>query len=264
MANRKKYILGNWKLNKNLSETVAFFRTLNNTLKKDEQLANSKSLVYGIAPTFMGLQPAQALKKGVTNIIAQDVSAIDHGSYTGQVSCKQLKDYKIKYCILGHSETRKYLGVTDKIVNEKVLACLANDIKPIICIGESLEQYNKKQTKRVLTNQLKTIFKGVKAADAFNCIIAYEPLWAIGSGKTPSFEEISALCSYMRSVIKNIFNASVCYQMPLLYGGSVNENNALDIITLKDVDGLLIGGVSLDASKFSQILTTIKKWKNKK
>jgi len=263
MADRKKYVLGNWKCNKSLTEVIAFFRTFNNVLKLDTKLTGCKTIVYGVAPTYLGLQAAVTLKKGATQIIAQDVSGAENGSYTGQVSANMLKDpnLDIEYCIVGHSETRKFLGVSDKIVNEKVLACLRHNIKPVICIGESLTQYNKKQTKRVLANQLKTIFKDVPAKEATNCVIAYEPLWAIGTGKIPSFEEISNLCGYMRQVVKNIFNVSICYQMPILYGGSVNEKNALDIITLKDVDGLLIGGASLDPYKFSKILKDVKQWK---
>jgi len=266
MADRKKYILGNWKCNKSLTEVISFFRTFNHTLDADEKLSGCRTIVYGIAPTYLGLQAAVTLKKGVTEIIAQDVSGAENGSYTGQVSATMLKDpnLQIKYCIVGHSETRKFLGVDDRIVNEKVIACLKHNVKPVICIGESLSQYNKKQTKKVLSNQIKTIFKNVSAKDANNCIIAYEPLWAIGTGKTPTLEEVASLCGFIRQTVKSIYNASVCYQMPILYGGSVNENNALDIIKQKDVDGLLIGGASLDPYKFTKIIKDVKAWKIKR
>jgi len=196
--------------------------------------------------------------------MSQDISAFDHGSYTGQVSAAQLKDLKIRYAIVGHSEERKYLGCDDKTVNAKVLTCIANAITPVICIGESLAQYESKQTKKVLTSQVKTIFKGVSASDAAKTIIAYEPLWAIGSGKTPTLKEISSLCKYIRSVVKSIYDLKTADSIHILYGGSVNEVNALSIVTLNDVDGSLIGGASLDPIKFMKIIKDTKQWKLKK
>lgn len=246
----KKYILGNWKLNKNNKDIVCFFKTFN------KKLVKSNRLVYGFAPTHLGLAVAAELIKGQTILMSQDVSDKLQGSFTGQVSCQQLKDLKINYAIVGHSEARQYLGCDDKLVNKKVLTCLANNIHPVICIGESLNQYNKKQTKQVLAKQLKTIFNRVK--DANKCLIAYEPLWAIGTGKTPTLKEISDLCHYIRQVMKQLFGNSVAKQLPILYGGSVNENNAPDIITLKDVDGSLIGGASLCPNKFSKIVKDLK------
>lgn len=241
----KKYILGNWKLNKNLSDITKFFAEFNK-----HQITNNK-IVYGFAPTFLGLGMASNLKKGQTIIISQDVCENDEGSYTGQISCKQLKDFGIKHAIVGHSETRKFLGCTDTIVNKKVKACLKNKIAPIVCIGESLKQYNAKQTKQVLAKQLKIIFAGV---DASKCIVAYEPLWAIGSGKTPTTKEISSLCGFIKSIVK---------KTPVLYGGSVNDTNALTIVTLKNVDGLLIGGASLCPHKFHNILKGVNLWTRK-
>lgn len=241
-----KYIFGNWKLNKNLKEITSFFAIFN------KHLITSKKIVYGFAPTYLGIGLSTNLKKGQTIILAQDVASNLAGSYTGQVGCQQLKDFGISYAIVGHSESRKYLGCTDEIVNQKVKTCLANKITPVVCIGETLNQYNKKQTKQVLAKQLKTIFKGV---DASKCVIAYEPLWAIGSGKTPTLKEISNLCGYIKSFAK---------RTPILYGGSVNEQNALDIVTLKNVDGSLIGGASLDPHKMTKILKELKLWLTKR
>lgn len=252
---RKKYILGNWKLNKNLAETRKFFSVFNN------RIVNNKNIVYGFGPTYLCLGLATNLKKGQTIIMAQDVSDKISGSYTGQTSCLQLKDFKINYAIIGHSEARKYLGCDDNIVNAKALTCLANKITPVICIGESLAQYNKNQTKQVLAKQLRTIFKGVK--DASKCLIAYEPLWAIDSGKTPTTKEISSLCGFIRKTIAQLFNKTIADKTPILYGGSVNEKNGLTIVTLPNVDGALIGGVSLDPIKFAQIIKEVDKWTKK-
>lgn len=255
---RKKYILGNWKLNKNLSEITKFFAVFNKFVFRSEKI------VYGFAPTHLGLAHALNLKKGQTIIMAQDVSEKIQGSYTGQISCYTLKDLDVKYVIVGHSETRQYLGCTDELVNAKVLTCLSHNITPVICIGESLKQYENKQTKQVLTKQLTTIFNTVRVNDATKCIIAYEPLWAIGSGKTPTLKEISDLCEFIRSTIKKLFNDNVAKQLPILYGGSVNESNALEIISLPNVDGSLIGGASLDPIKFNAIVKDIKQWTSKK
>ncbi len=255
---RKKYILGNWKLNKNLSEIAKFFVYFNKLVIRSEKI------VYGFAPTHLGLAHAVNLKKGQTIIMAQDVSEKIQGSYTGQTSCYTLKDLSVKHVIVGHSETRQYLGCTDAMVNAKVLTCLSHNITPVICIGETLKQYENNQTKQVLTKQLTTIFNSVRPKDATKCIIAYEPLWAIGSGQTPTLKEISELCEFIRLTIKKLFNVNVANRLPILYGGSVNEGNALEIISLPNVDGTLIGGASLDPNKFSTILKEIKQWVSKK
>lgn len=255
---RKIYIIGNWKLNKSFNEIRTFFESFNDLLKDDTNLFNSNEIVYGFAPTFIGIPYAGSLMVGNTNIIAQDVCERGNGSYTGQVSAAQLLEHDVKYCIIGHSEARKFLGCNDKIVNAKAKALLASKMIPIICIGESLEQYNNNETKAVLLQQIKTIFDGISADDALNCVIAYEPLWAIGSGKTPTLEEINSLSKYFREVLTDIYDKNVALSMPLLYGGSVNENNAKSIVELSDVDGCLIGGVSLYPEKFIKILKDVK------
>lgn len=251
---RKKYILGNWKLYKNLSDITAFFADFN------KQQTKTSNVVYGFAPTYLGLALAANLKKGQAIIMAQDVSDKLEGSYTGQISPIQLKDFGIKHCIVGHSETRKFLGANDEVVNKKVLTCLSNKIKPIICIGESLTQYKRKQTRHVLTQQLKTIFAGVKPTQATNCVIAYEPLWAIGTGITPTHEEITSLCGYIRKVLVSFYGKKIAEQMIILYGGSVNKDNIMSIIALKDVDGCLIGKASLSAVDMAKIIKEVNIW----
>lgn len=258
---KKKYIFGNWKLNKNLTDTTKFFSQFYKQLSVVKTIAKNNNLIYGFAPVSTCLSLSTKLKRGKTAIIAQDVSEYAFGSYTGQVSCLQLKDFNIKYAIVGHSETRKYLGCTDLNVNAKSKTCLINKITPIICIGESLAEYNKKQTKQVLAKQLKIILKGI---DARKCIIAYEPLWAIGSGKTPTLKEINSVCEFIRKTIKQLSNVNVANNTPILYGGSVNEVNALKIVTLTHVNGLLIGGASLIPNKFVKILKDINTWQKEK
>ena len=221
-----KYIFGNWKLNKTNNEIVDYFHYLNNYLKRNKKIYSCKSLIYGVAPTFLGLSIATSLKNKKINILAQDVCDVEAGSYTGQIGCKQLKDLHIKYAIIGHSETRKYLNVDDKTVNKKLITCFKNKIIPIICIGEPIYYYKNNQTKKFLLNQLKTIFCNVNNVDMQKCIIAYEPLWAIGTGKTPSLLEIENICKFIKWSIKKILNCSLVTQFPILYGGSVNDINA--------------------------------------
>lgn len=252
-----KYIFGNWKLNKTNNEIIDYFHFLNNYLKKNKKLSSCKSLICGLAPTFLGLSIATSLKDKKINIIAQDVCDAEGGSYTGQIGCKQLKDLHIKYTIIGHSETRKYLNVDDKIVNKKLITCFKNKIIPIVCIGEPIYYYKNNQTKKFLLNQLKTIFCNVNNVSMQKWIIAYEPLWAIGTGKTPSLLEIENICKFIKGSIKKILNSSPLSQIPILYGGSVNEINATSISNQKDVDGLLIGAASLDVYKFIKILESI-------
>lgn len=252
-----KYIFGNWKLNKINKDIVDYFNYFDNYLKKHKNLAFVKSIIYGIAPTFLGLPIATSIKHPTINILAQDVSDAEMGSYTGQISCQQLKELGIKYVIIGHSETRKYLNVNDEIVNKKLISCWKNKIIPIICIGESLDQYKKKQTKKFLAKQLKTIFSNINHVHKQKCIIAYEPLWAIGTGKIPSLLEIENICSFIKTILKKIFNNSMVCSTPVLYGGSVDENNAINIIMQKNVDGLLIGKASLDVHKFIKILESV-------
>ena len=159
MVQRKVYVLGNWKLHKSFKDILDFFRTFNELLKTDTELSKSESIAYGFAPSYVSIQPAQSLKQGKTLILSQDVCGVGFGAYTGQIAASQLLDYDVKHCIVGHSETRKYLFVTDQMVRTKTKALLGLNMTPIICIGESLEQYEKKQTYDVLTNQLKTVFK---------------------------------------------------------------------------------------------------------
>lgn len=261
MEQRKIYVLGNWKLNKSFNDILSYFQTFNEQLKKDNELLEGSSIIYGVAPTYVSIQPAQTLKAGKTIILAQDVCGVGYGAYTGQIAAKQLLDYDVKYCLVGHSETRKYLYVTDQMVRTKTKALLECNMTPIICIGESLEQYEKQQTYDVLNNQLTITFKTLTKEQVVKCVIAYEPLWAIGSGKTPTIVEIENICSSIRGMIARLYDDETAKQVSILYGGSVKEENCKDIIINPDVDGLLIGGASLDPNTFFKILQIVKQWK---
>lgn len=257
---RNIYVLGNWKLNKSFNDLAGFFHTFNEQLRNDPTLNNSP-IIYGFAPSYVSIQPAQTLKQGKTEILSQDVCGVGFGAYTGQIAAKQLLDYQVKYCIVGHSETRKYLFVTDQMVRTKTKSLLENGMVPVICVGESLSQYEGKQTYSVLENQLKIIFKTIDKDNASKCVIAYEPLWAIGSGKTPTMVEIENTCSSIRHMLASMYDETIANKISILYGGSVKPENTKDIISNPDVDGLLIGGASLDPNQFFSILKTVEQWK---
>ncbi len=247
MTQRKKYILGNWKLHKQSKDIISFFKTFN------KLPISNKNVIYGFAPTHVYLDKALKLKKkATTNILAQDVSCELEGSYTGQISAKQLKDLKIAYCIIGHSETRQFLGCDDVCVGKKIVALTNYQIKPIVCIGEKASQ--KRNPQRALKQQLETIFKHIKPEQASQCLIAYEPIWAIGSGETPSLNRIKETATFIRQTMKKLFNGIVANKIGILYGGSVDTTNAKHILLQRNVDGLLIGGASLDPKKIAQII----------
>lgn len=247
MLSRKKYIIGNWKLHKNYNEISQFFKSFN------KQITETANVVYGFAPTHACLDKAvRSKKKSSIKIVAQDVSSEVEGSFTGQISIKQLKDLKIEYAIVGHSETREFLGCCDECVGKKVDTLTNHNIKPIICIGEKASQ--KRNPQRALKAQLETIFRKIKPEQACQCLIAYEPIWAIGSGLTPTLRRINATAIFIRKTMKELFNGIVASKISILYGGSVSTENAKDILMLRNIDGLLIGGASLDATKIVKII----------
>ncbi len=261
MSTRKVYVFGNWKLNKSFNDLVSFFRVFNEKIANDLALNSSPDIIYGFAPSYVSIQPAQTLKQGKTEIISQDVCGVGFGAYTGQIAAQQLLDYQVKYCLVGHSETRKYLFVTNQMVRTKTKALLKNNMTPIICVGESIEQHNAQQTYDVLANELRVTFKTIDAQSAAKCIIAYEPWWAVGTGKTPTVVEIENVCSAIRHLIAGIYDENIAKQIPILYGGSVKAANAKEIISNPDVDGLLIGGASLNPEEFYNILKIVEQCK---
>ena len=252
MANINKFIFGNWKMNMTYNQTESFCKEFNRFVKKDKFLKKTK-IQFGVAPTFLGLLPTRSLLKQPTIVGAQNASAIEKGAYTSQVSYSQLKEYNIEYAILGHSEVRQYLGETDKDINNKAIKLINENMIPIICIGESLKEYESKKTIKVLEKQIIEDTKGISAKNASKIIIAYEPLWAIGTGKTPTTDEIQSVCTQIRKILKTIFKDNA-EQIHILYGGSLKPENAKSILALKNVDGGLIGGASMIAKSFFDII----------
>jgi len=247
---RKTVIAGNWKMNMLASEVNSFVDGLN------PLIPNFKSWCDVVLCTpFVVL--SSALKsfegKGV-GVGAQNVSQFESGAYTGEVSVAQLSDIGVEYVIIGHSERREYYGETDESVNEKLLATLKSSIVPIVCVGEKLEQREAGVTVDLMALQVKTALQGVSSSDMKRVVIAYEPVWAIGTGKTATPEDAQAVCAAIRNVVSELYGKQVADGVSILYGGSMNDKNAAELLAQPDIDGGLIGGASLKPDSFAVIV----------
>ena len=246
---RKTVIAGNWKMNMLASEIKPFMEQLKENLPKTRAC---DVVLCTPAP----LLPAM-IKAGKDCKVAaggQDVSKYEKGAYTGEVSAAQLADIGAKYCIVGHSERRQYHGEDDMLINAKVKALLEKGIIPIICVGESLEQREMDLTIEYVAYQVKAALSGVDASQLRRCIIAYEPIWAIGTGKTATAEQAEEVCQGIRAVVRGIYGARPARAVSILYGGSMNAKNAFELLAQPDIDGGLIGGASLKPVDFSEIV----------
>ena len=248
---RKKVIAGNWKMNKTPAETKEFMKTFPSLVKDTED-------EVVICVPFVDLADAIELAKGTNvKVGAQNVHFEEKGAFTGEISPKMLKEIGTEYVIIGHSERRQYYAETDESVNKKIKAALNHDLKPIVCVGETLEQREAGITKDFVTTQVKNAFEGLEKEDAKKIIIAYEPIWAIGTGKTASKEDANEVCSWIREEIRSLFG-DIADEIIIQYGGSVKSSNAKELFSMPDIDGGLVGGASLDAEDFSKIVNYTK------
>lgn len=246
---RKTIIAGNWKMNMLASEIKPFMQELKKELPSEKECA-----VVLCAPAVMVPAMIKYGKECKIAAGAQDVSTHEKGAYTGEVSANQLADLGTKYCIVGHSERRQYHAETDMMVNEKTKALLEKGITPIICVGESLEQREMDLTVEYVSYQVKAALSGISASDLRRCVIAYEPIWAIGTGKTATSEQAQEVCEAIRGVIRRIYGARPARAVSILYGGSMNAKNAAELLAQPDIDGGLIGGASLKTADFATIV----------
>ncbi|WP_279161030.1 triose-phosphate isomerase [Thomasclavelia cocleata] len=238
---RKPIIVGNWKMNKTIAETKAFVEAV------DAKVSDSAD--WGIATPYLALQTA---KEGTKNLLvaAENCHFKDNGAYTGEVSVEMLKEIGVEWVILGHSERRQYFGETDETVNAKMLQVLKNDMTPIVCVGETLEEYEAGTTKDVVKTQTVAAFKDVCPKCASRSVIAYEPVWAIGTGKTATNEIAQDVCAYIRSVIVDLYGQEVADQVRIQYGGSVKPEGLKTLLEQPDIDGALVGGASLQVDSY--------------
>ena len=249
---RRKIIAGNWKMNKLPNETIDFVEKLSPLVK------NAEAEVIICVPytdLFYALMSVQG-----TNIKvgAQNMHYEDKGAYTGEVSAKMLKSIGVEYVIIGHSERRQYFNETDETVNKKVKKAFEVGLKPIVCVGETLEQREQGITNDIITNQTHLALEGLEGEQVENVIIAYEPIWAIGTGKTASKEDANDAIIAIRQEVAKCYGDEVASKVIIQYGGSVKSKNANELFTMSDIDGGLVGGASLDAEEFSKIVN----WEN--
>ena len=247
---RQYMIAGNWKMNKTVSESVQLASDIVAAVK------DVKKTEVVIAPTYLAAaKVADVIKGSNVKLAIQDIHWKDQGAFTGKVSVDMVKEIGADYIIIGHSEQRQYFHETDETVNLKVKKTLAAGIKVIICIGETLEQRETGVLKEVLGLQIKGALAGVSAEDADkNVVLAYEPVWAIGTGKTATDEQAEEVHAYIRSLIKEIYGEKIAEDMRIQYGGSMKGANAAGLLAQKDIDGGLIGGAGLKADTFKAII----------
>ena len=246
---RKTVIAGNWKMNMLASEIKPFMEQLKENLPKTRAC---DVVLCTPAP----LLPAM-IKAGKDCKVAaggQDVSKYEKGAYTGEVSAAQLADIGAKYCIVGHSERRQYHGEDDMLVNAKAKALLAKGINPIICVGESLEQREMDLTMEYVAYQVKAALSGIDASQLRRCVIAYEPVWAIGTGRTATAGQAEEVCYAIREMLRTRYGALISRKVSILYGGSMNGDNCAELLAQPDIDGGLIGGASLRSGEFAKIV----------
>lgn len=245
---RTPFIAGNWKMFKTAAEAAAFASDFK-SLYKDTDVKTA------ICAPFVHLALLKEAFKGTDiKVGAQNAFYEDEGAYTGEVSVMMLEDLGIDYCVIGHSERRQYFGETDETINKKLKRLFAGPVTPILCVGENLEQREKEAQYAVVKEQLVGGLADIPAADAAKIVIAYEPVWAIGTGKTATPEQAEDMCEYIRNTIEELYDEDVADAVIIQYGGSVKPANATDIMNMSNIDGALVGGASLKAEDFMEII----------
>jgi len=249
MSNRRPLIAGNWKMFKTCSEAV---ETAGQLVKL---VAMTSDIDVMIAPPFTALAPVSDVVRGSrVSLGAQNLFWETEGAYTGEISPAMLVSTGCKYVIIGHSERRQYFDETDETVNKKIKAAIKNDLIPVLCVGESEKERESKETFSVLDKQIKKGLEGFSSDDLETLVIAYEPVWAIGTGKTATTDQAQEAHQFLRSVLEKSFGNMLAKSIRILYGGSVKPNNIAELMAMPDIDGALVGGASLDPETFSKIV----------
>lgn len=242
-------IAGNWKMYKTVPEAVQTAGALRNLV--DENTA----VDVMIAPPFTALAPvSEALRGSRVDVGAQDCFWEEEGAFTGEISAAMVVSTGCRFVIIGHSERRQYFGETDRNINKKLIAALRSGLTPVMCIGETESQREEDQTFSVLDKQVKTGLEGLLAKDLQSLVVAYEPVWAIGTGKTATSDQAQEVHRFLRQLIAEVFDTGLSEKIRILYGGSVKPQNISELMAMPDIDGALVGGASLDATTFGQII----------
>ena len=245
---RRKVIAGNWKMNMLPNEAIDYIQAFE-PLVKDAEAEVILCVPY--TDLFYCLMNAQGTN---IKIGAQNMHFAETGAYTGEVSAKMLKSIGVEYVIIGHSERRQYYNETDETVNKKLKAAFENELKPIVCVGESLEEREAGKTEEIITSQTRLALEGLTNDQVKATIIAYEPIWAIGTGKTATSEDANNSIKAIRAEVKRIYGEEVAEEVIIQYGGSVKSSNAKELFSTSDIDGGLVGGASLQPEEFSKIV----------
>ena len=247
---RKAIIAGNWKMNKTRPEAKALLEELK------PMVADVKDVEIVACVPFTNLETALAATAGTNiKIGAENCHFEKSGAFTGEISADMLAEMGVEYVVLGHSERRQYFAETDETVNKRTKAALAAGLKPIVCVGELLWERECNITEEVIARQIKLDFFGISADDLKKCVIAYEPVWAIGTGKTATADQAEEVCAFIRATLAKLYGADVAETITVQYGGSMNAKNAAELLSKTNVDGGLIGGASLKAADFTTIIT---------
>lgn len=248
---RKKLLLGNWKMNKTVSEAIDFA----SASKEITSYAHAHDVLVGVAPTYLCLSSVKEHNPDLI-VAAQNCHFNDSGAFTGEISVPMLKDIGVKWCIIGHSERRTYDNETNEKCNKKIHKLIEADMVPVYCVGETLEQFEQHKTKEVIEEQIRVGLADFCPKCVSKMVIAYEPVWSIGTGKNASIEIAEDICSYIRSLIKEMYPGAEENVM-ILYGGSVKPENIKGYLSQKNVDGALVGGASLKIESYSLMVKNL-------
>ena len=248
---RKPFVAGNWKMNTDSSTSVE----LAERIASGSMEAAGQSVTVAVCPPFVYLQAvAKALSASSVAVGAQDIYFEPKGAFTGEISASMLKDIGCAYCLCGHSERRHVIGETDELINKKVTAAIGGGLLPILCVGELLAEREASQTNEVVTRQLKEGLSGLSAEKLSAVTIAYEPVWAIGTGLTATPQQAQEVHDFIRKLLGQMYDSQLAQEIRILYGGSAKPSNAAELMGRQDVDGLLVGGASLKADDFLAII----------
>lgn len=245
---RTPIIAGNWKMNKTIDEAIQLVNDIKNNLKEEVETV--------VCVPFTALNEVKKIISGTKlKLGAQNMHWEESGAFTGEISPLMLKEIGVDYVIIGHSERRQYFNETDETVNEKIKSALKHNIIPIVCVGEALEQREDNIEKEVVKSQVLKAFKDISEEDMVKIVIAYEPIWAIGTGKTATKEEANDMISFIRTTIMDKYDRGVSDKVRIQYGGSVKPSNITEIMNQSDIDGALVGGASLKAEDFIKLIS---------
>ena len=246
---RKKIIAGNWKMNKTVAEAIE----LANAIKID--LADCSAVDVVLCPPFTAIKSvSDVVSETLINVGSQNMSSEENGAYTGEISHSMLKELFVRYVILGHSERREYYKENDFWINKKVQKALEKNLRPILCVGEKLEDREAGNTEKVVEVQVREGLKDIPASAYTELVIAYEPVWAIGTGKVATSDQAQAVHAFIRGIVKELVGAEAAEAVRIQYGGSMKPDNAAELLGQPDIDGGLIGGAALDAVSFAAIV----------